>query len=129
MRQNPALGVLLPEAQTKEGRYLSQDEANRLLAELPEPTHTMVLLALVTGLRRGELFGLRWGRVDLERRVVHVRETVYEGHFGTPKTKSSIRDLPIALRRLPRSVNFHGATPVTWCFRAVLEQLSIRRTW
>ncbi len=64
VQQNPALGVLLPEVQTKEGRFLSRDEANRLLAELPEPSRTMVLLALVTGLRRGELWVLPQPRID-----------------------------------------------------------------
>ena len=55
----------------------------------------MVLVAVLTGLRRGELFALRWGAVDFERKAIHVRESVYEGHFSTPKTRSSVRTLPM----------------------------------
>jgi integrase len=43
----------------------------------------------------GELFALRWGVVDFERKVIRVREAVYEGHFNTPKTRSSIRTIPM----------------------------------
>jgi integrase len=50
----------------------------------------------LTGLRIGELLALRWKHVDLVHDVIHVRETVYEGHFGSPKTKSSRRDVPMS---------------------------------
>jgi integrase len=46
----------------------------------------------MTGLRRGEVVGLRWGDVDLERRVLWVRQAVvqvgYESVVGPPKTAS-----------------------------------------
>ena len=62
-----------------------------------QPTYkSMVLIATLTGLRRGELFALRWGTLDFERRMIHVRESVYEGHFSTPKTRSSIRNIAMS---------------------------------
>jgi hypothetical protein len=36
--------------------------------------------------------------VDLDRGVLHIRESVYQGHFGPPKTSSSIGDLPLGLQ-------------------------------
>lgn len=45
------------------------------------------------GLSAGELFALRWSAVDFERKLVHVRESVYEGQFTTPKTRSSVRTI------------------------------------
>jgi integrase len=39
---------------------------------------------------------LRWGRVDLLRRTLLVEETCYKGHFGTPKTRASRREVPLA---------------------------------
>jgi len=104
---NPALSVRLPEMKHKEASFLSVEQVRLLLAELQEPERTMVLLAVLTGLRRGELFALRWKHLDLEGRVLRVREAVYEGHFGTPKTRSSVREIPLggdalnALRKLP----------------------------
>lgn len=55
----------------------------------------MLLLAL-TGLRIGELLALRWRNVDLGTTLLRVEETVYEGHFDEPKSKHSIRLVPLA---------------------------------
>lgn len=56
-------------------------------------------LALATGLRRGELLGLRWKDLDLEGQVLRVRQTVgaLRGapEFKPPKTRSSRRDVPL----------------------------------
>ena len=95
IQANPAPNVKLPEVRSKEGRFLSAGEVTALLAELREPERTMVLLCVLTGVRRGELFALRWKNVDLEKASLKIREAVYEGHFGSPKTKSSIRDVPL----------------------------------
>ena len=53
----------------------------------------MVLISVLTGLRRGELFALRWGAIDFERKLIVVRESVYEGQFGTPKTRRRVRKI------------------------------------
>jgi integrase len=60
-------------------RYLDDDERARLLdacraSALPS-LHLVVLLALTTGMRRGEILGLRWQDVDLERRVAVLHNT------------------------------------------------------
>lgn len=65
-----------------------------LLNALEEPERTVVLMAVLTGMRIGEMLALRWRNVDLERRVIRVREAVYEGHNSTPKTQGGIRDIP-----------------------------------
>ncbi|MFY9530686.1 MAG: site-specific integrase, partial [Candidatus Acidiferrales bacterium] len=76
--------------------FLLPDQVRQLLAEIREPYHSLVLLAVLTGLRRGELFALRWGALDLEKGVLGVRESVYNGHFSTPKTHSSVRRIPLS---------------------------------
>lgn len=49
-----------------------------------------------TGLRTGELIGLRWARVDLAANTVHIRETTTEGKDkDRPKTKAGIRTIPL----------------------------------
>lgn len=47
-------------------------------------------------MRIGEILGLRWKRVDLLRKTLEVAETFSDGDFGTPKTNSSNRVLPIS---------------------------------
>jgi integrase len=96
VQENPATHVRTPaRVSQREPNALTPEQVRRLIAELPEPCKSMVLIAILTGLRRGELFALRWGSIDFERKLLHVRESVYEGHFGTPKTRSSFRKIPI----------------------------------
>lgn len=53
-------------------RYLTKDQAARLLLELPEHLQAMAGFALCTGLRQGNVKRLRWSRVDMQRRVAWV---------------------------------------------------------
>ena len=75
---------------------LTTAQASALLAELPPLARTMVGLAILSGLRRGELFALRWQDIDERRRVLTVREAVYDGSFATPKTEAGIRQIPLS---------------------------------
>jgi integrase len=47
-------------------------------------------------MRIGEILALRWKHLDLLRGSIQVRETVSEGRFGSPKTRSSRRDVPMS---------------------------------
>ena len=97
LRENPAHGVKLPELRTVRPKpVLTLEQARRLLARLDTQSRTMVGVALLTGVRRGELFGVRWRDVDLLKRVVTVEQAVYEGHFGPPKTRAGERCLPLS---------------------------------
>jgi integrase len=56
----------------------------------------MVGLAILSGLRRGELFALRWKDLDEQARLLTVREAVYDGTFSTPKTDAGSRQIPLS---------------------------------
>jgi len=73
--KNPASGVDLYREQEIEVRALTAAEEDALLAACGEPLRTIALVALRTGMRRGEIFGLRWEHVDLVRRVVTVTKS------------------------------------------------------
>jgi integrase len=97
LQANPATGVRLPTLIIQQERIaLTPEQLRQLVAELEEPYKSMVLIATLTGLRRGELFALRWAVLDFERKMIRVRESVYEGHFSTPKTRSSIRNIAMS---------------------------------
>lgn len=97
IQTNLATGVRLPTLTVQQERIaLTPEQLRQLVAELEEPYKSMVLIATLAGLRRGELFALRWCALDFERKVIHVRESLYEGHFSTPKTRSSIRNIAMS---------------------------------
>ncbi len=111
LRYNPADAIEAPKADHLEMRALSAEETHRLL-EVAGPTDIgpVVLLAVNTGLRRGELLGLKWGDVDLDMaqiRVVRSLHTLAHGEmvYTAPKSRHGQRpvDLPpsaaIALRK------------------------------
>jgi integrase len=59
-------------------------------------TRIVVWIGATTGMREGEIFGLRWGDVDLERRVIHVCRQYTHGDFVEfPKTDAGARDIGI----------------------------------
>ena len=66
-------------------------------------TNISVLLCLFTGLRIGELCGLKWGDIDFENGTISVQRTVQgiykhgksEVVIGSPKSKSSVRIVPV----------------------------------
>src|SRR5262245_46888410 len=53
-------------------RFLSEDEEARLRAALPDDAWPLVAVALHTGLRRSEQFGLRWEHVDFATGILTV---------------------------------------------------------
>lgn len=115
--KNPCRSVVMPKstADVKEKHAYSDIEARALVdySKTVESGNSTIIL-LKTGMRRGELLGLRWIDVDLENKLIHVRQAVKETsgsiEVGPPKTKTSIRDIPIddetveVLKNIPQRV-------------------------
>lgn len=97
LQDNPTRDVDLPALKTVRPKWaLTFAQAAQLLQRLPPLARTMVGLVMLSGLRRGELFALRWKDIDEQARCLTVREAVYEGTFDTPKTEASVRQLPLS---------------------------------
>ncbi|MDU7338078.1 MAG: site-specific integrase [Clostridium sp.] len=99
--KNPCKKIVLPRSEQtpKEKHAYTPEEARRLIdyAKSVENGESIAIL-LKTGLRRGELLGLRWKDIDLKNKVIHVRNAVKEvrgaAEEGLPKSKNSVRDIP-----------------------------------
>lgn len=97
---NVAAKVPGPKRLPKKPRSLSPAERDRLLeiaASLSNPLSLAILLALSTGMRRGEVCALRWNDVDLPSRKLTVRHAISKGreeYMKAPKSGLS-RTLPI----------------------------------
>ena len=85
-------------------QFLEQSELEQLLAaSYPDDAFgriepTLYLTAAMTGLRQGELLGLRWRDVDFDARKVRVVSPYVRGEFGDPKSAGSGRSVPMAER-------------------------------
>lgn len=75
--------------------FLTFEEAARLLDAAEREWRPMILVALRTGLRHGELLALRWDDVDLVTGRLNVRRAVARGIVGTPKSGKG-RELPLS---------------------------------
>src|SRR3954471_20563788 len=62
-----------PAVARREMRILSRDEITKLLDAARARYRTLVAAAVLTGLRQGEILGLRWDDVDCDANVIHVR--------------------------------------------------------
>jgi integrase len=76
--------------------FLTTDESERLIAAAAsEPHyHSMVLVALRTGMRLGELLALAWEDMSFENRTITVCRSITRGVVGTPKSHK-IRHIPM----------------------------------
>ncbi|MFF3872915.1 tyrosine-type recombinase/integrase [Streptomyces sp. NPDC001978] len=106
---NPCSGIKLPEVRRPEIVPLHQDAVRALIEAAPPRHRAMILLAVASGLRQGEVFGLEVDCVDFLRREVIVRQQLVtpdrdadadpeqtpEPYLGEPKTHESYRRVPL----------------------------------
>jgi integrase len=111
--RNPSESVKAPTPTPKEMRPLSATEARTLLETATgDRLEALYVLAIHTGMRRGELLGLKWADVDLENATIRVRQTLTRkgtGHvLGEPKTKKSRRTVRLTQKAV-EALRSHGA--------------------
>jgi integrase len=112
LTENPAKEVKLFKGSVKRLRYLMPEEVQRLIESCPEYLKPIVIVAVHTGMRRGEILGLRWNRVDLEKgkisltdtknsedRVVFMNETVKATLDGLGRREGLIFDVGVNLMK------------------------------
>ena len=101
---NPADAAEKPSLGRRGAAYLEEDDARRLLKLLqnePIRWRALVTFDLLSGLRRGELLGLRWQDVDFDAHTITIRQTSNylpgKGiYVSTPKTAGSARPLMLS---------------------------------
>ena len=109
--QNPNLLATIPKKVKYEAKILTMDEIDIILTEAQEEElYPLVVTALYTGMRKGEIMALKWENIDFEEKRIYVknslcrvenenidekgrRHAVYQ--IMEPKTKKSIRIIPM----------------------------------
>jgi integrase len=98
--RNAAAAQHAPKVGAEEMAILTDEQVKGLLLALAGRTiYAPAVVALFTGLRRGELLALRWSNVDLDAKMMRVREALEETkagiRFKTPKTRNGVRDVTL----------------------------------
>lgn len=126
IRTNPAIGCKLPPKKAKEMQVLTQEEMQRLLLQAKaEGYFELFLLELSTGLRRGEILGLKWEDLNFQTGLLQIRRqaTSMQGkiQIGELKTKASMRTimLPPSLLNILKSYRETVQSP--WMFPSPLD--------
>lgn len=92
---NPIAKVRTSAKRLREPDVLTPAEFQALLKELPVRERAAVMLAGSTGLRRSELFALRWCDVNFFTMEVAVTRAVVRNHIGETKTEASRKPVPL----------------------------------
>jgi integrase len=127
LETNPMFKVMMPSQSQGRVRYLSREKRERLLracqASRNAHLYGLVLCAISTGMRCGELLNIRYGDCDLERGIIHLERI---------KTKRR-RDVPLTGKALEmlRAMS-QGHSPAEYVFPATNRQApfrSYRKAW
>lgn len=129
--KNPAVNIALPkikktvnniitERKTK-FQYFNEEEIKELLNLFKNTRYeNIIIFALGTGMRKGEIFGLQWDDLDFENKEIHVVHNLshiaeidekgnrnYKTILQTPKSENSVRIIPMsdAIFKLLKSLN------------------------
>ena len=128
---------------TRRIRFLTRDEAQRLLAQLPEHLADMAAFSLATGLRAANVTGLQWSQVDLARKLawVHPDQAKARRAIGVPLNAEAVALVQKQLGKHTTHVFSYHGKPITQvstkAWYAALERAGIedfrwhdlRHTW
>lgn len=98
---NPVTDAERPRDQGQEPDHdkisvLKPDEIQRLLEKTEGQKYQLLFrMATFTGMRQGELLGLKWSDIDWSNKQVHVQRTYTKGHFFDTKTRTSNRRIDL----------------------------------
>jgi integrase len=91
---NPSLKINLPKLQKKEQAILTPEELSVLLMSSNDRDKSIIALAALAGLRRGEIFGLQWDDIDIKNNKIFLRRQYHNGEIKSLKTDKSQIILP-----------------------------------
>lgn len=106
--KNVTFGVIMPKNEKSSRKAFTPEQQAVFMEAAKDNVHgAAFILSLFTGMRIGEVLGLRWSDVSFEKNYLQVNRTAvvikdldnpdskWHTDFGTPKTKSSVRTIPL----------------------------------
>jgi len=99
---NPVTKVKLFKENNQRTRYLEQEEIDRLLSNCHEYFKELIIIALNTGMRKGELMNMKWRDVNLNQKIIYLYETKNNERREIPINRH-VEDALIRVRKSPTS--------------------------
>ena len=93
VRENPVAKVSKEKVNNHIERWLTFEEQKNLLDKSPKWLQEIILFAVNTGLRQGEILDLEWSRVDLTRKTITILEQKNQGRDTLPLNESGLKVL------------------------------------
>ncbi|OAI51704.1 integrase [Betaproteobacteria bacterium SCGC AG-212-J23] len=106
--------IRLLRGEVERDRWLTREEAKRLIACCPSHLAAMVRFALATGCRAREISGLEWSRVDLKRRTAWLDRTKNGTPRGVPLNDGAVAVLEEQRGRHPQHCFTYDGEPIRW---------------
>ena len=104
---------LLP-GEVERDRWLTREQASRLISLCPPHLAALVRFALATGCRASEITGLEWNRVDLERRTAWLNQTKNGTPRGVPLNRDAVAVLESVRENHRRYCFTYRGKPIGW---------------
>ncbi|MEW5976036.1 MAG: tyrosine-type recombinase/integrase [Acidobacteriota bacterium] len=93
--RNPASLLFVPKRlKQPAGKVMTFNEVRKAFSVLDQRERLIVKIAILSGMRPGEIFALTWGR--LQGDYAEIRQGIYKGHLDTPKTSKSVREVALS---------------------------------
>lgn len=105
--------IRLLTGEVERDRWLTREDADRLIAACPPHLAALVRFALATGCRASEITGLEWNRVDLERRTAWLNQTKNGTPRGVPLNRDAVAVLEEQCGRHTRFCFAYQGKPIT----------------
>jgi len=127
IHENPCSRILKLKESSGRDRILTEEEIEKLLAACKkskqEYLYCIVLIALTTGARKGEILGLEWSWLDLEKGIAALKET----KNGKPRSVSISEPVLQELQKL--FVLRDEKKPLVFASKTVFGQIDIKKSW
>lgn len=104
--------IRLLSGEVERDRWLTRDEADKLIAASPPHLAALIKFALATGCRASEITGLEWNRVDLERRTAWLDKTKNKTPRGVPLNSDAIEVLESVMGQSARYCFTYKGEPI-----------------
>lgn len=120
--------IRLMPGEVERDRWLTREEADRLVRCCAPHLAALVRFALATGCRAGEITGLEWSRVDLERKTAWLNKTKNGTPRGVPLNEDAVQVLKEQIGKNLEFCFTYNGQPIRWDVTNTAWQTALKRS-